>query len=137
MPARRKVARRTGGKRRVRRHQGEGLFDAFKSAHNWIKSNKIISTVGNALAPVIPIAGTIGNVAAAAGYGRNKGGAWGNWLSQGHNFIKSNQLISKGLSHFGHPKLAGIARAAGYGRRSGGGMLTYFTTDQPSAVRFS
>ncbi len=59
MPIRR---RRTLGARRprrlVRRCQGAGLWDALKSAHDWIKSKKIISTVGNALGSVgIPVAG--------------------------------------------------------------------------------
>lgn len=145
MPARRKV-RRTGKRKSIRRH-GAGFWDGVKSGLNWVKSNKIISTVGNALAPVLPIAGTIGNVASAAGWGKRKrvrkrGGAWRSLLSKGHNFIKANQLVSKGLAHFGHPKLASIASAAGYGRKRktrkrGGGMLNYFTTEQPSAVRFN
>lgn len=147
MPARRKV-RRTGKRNSIRRH-GAGFWDGVKSGLNWIKSNKVISTVGNALAPVLPIAGTIGNVASAAGWGKRKrklGGAWrsilANGLAKGHNFIKANQLVSKGLAHFGHPKLASIASAAGYGRKRktpkrGGGMLNYFTTEQPSAIRFN
>lgn len=146
MPAKRKVRRTV--KRKTRRH-GAGFWDGVKSGLNWIKSNKVISTVGNALAPVLPIAGTIGNVASAAGWGRKKhvrGGAWksllASGLAKGHNFIKANQLVSKGLTHFGHPKLASIAKAAGYGRKRktrkrGGGMLNYFTTEQPSAVRFN
>lgn len=39
--------RRTLGLRRrrvVRRRRGAGLWDAIKSAHNWIKGNKVIST---------------------------------------------------------------------------------------------
>ena len=70
---RRRVVRRR--RRAVRRHMGRGLWDKIKSAHNWIKSNKIISTVGNALSgvPVIGnIAGTIGRTAATFGYGRRR-----------------------------------------------------------------
>ena len=45
----------------VRRKRGGGFMDALKSAHNWIKSNKIISTVGNALGKIgVPYAGAIG-----------------------------------------------------------------------------
>ena len=68
MPAvkrKRRVYRRSG-------RSGAGFLDALRNAHNWIKSNKIISTVGNALAPILPVAGTIGKVASAAGYGRKR-----------------------------------------------------------------
>ena len=34
-----------------------------------------------------------------------------------HGFVKNNQLVSKGLAHFGHSKLAGLASSAGYGKR--------------------
>ena len=32
-------------------------------------------------------------------------------------FVKKHQLVSKGLSHFGHSKLANAASSLGYGRR--------------------
>lgn len=165
------VARRKNAvrRRRVVRKQGGGLLDFLRNAHNFIKSNKIISTVGNALAPVLPVAGTIGKVAAAAGYGRRRrpgrprrvgrpvgsglrthmrkrrvrrqGGSLKSILSKVHGFVRANQLVSKGLTHFGHPKLASIASAAGYGRRRtvrrrycGGAN---FSTNQISAPRFS
>lgn len=140
MSGRRTTARRP--RRLVRRRKGAGFLDALRGIHNWVKSNKIISTVGNALAPVLPVAGTIGKVASAAGYGRRRGpgrprrvgrplgsslrkhrvvrrrgGSLRSVLSKVHNFVKSNQLVSKGLTHFGHPKLASIASTAGYGRR--------------------
>ena len=122
--------RRVG--RVVRRKRGGGFMDALKSAHNWIKSNKIISTVGNALGKIgVPYAGAIGTAAGTLGYGRRRrvvrrkrvvrrhGGAINirGLLSKVHGFVKNNQLVSKGLSHFNHPKLAGLASSAGYGRR--------------------
>ncbi len=122
--------RHVGRPRLVRRRRGGGFLDAIKSAHNWIKSNKIISTVGNALGKIgVPYAGAIGTAAGTLGYGRRRthrrrvvrrrGGALNlrSLLSKVHGFVKGNQLVSKGLSHFGHQKLAGIASSAGYGRR--------------------
>ena len=121
--------RRVG--RVVRRKRGGGFMDALKSAHNWIKSNKIISTVGNALGKIgVPYAGAIGTAAGTLGYGRRRrmtrrrvvrrrGGAINirGLLSKVHGFVKNNQLVSKGLAHFGHSKLAGLASSAGYGKR--------------------
>lgn len=69
-----------GRRRHVkRRKHGMGFFKnlgaAISKAHDWIKSNHIISNVGNALSGVPGIggiAGTIGNVAGSLGYGRKK-----------------------------------------------------------------
>ena len=56
MPIRRSGVHR---RRRTRRH-GAGFLDAIRSAHNFIKNNKIISTVGNALGAVgVPYAGEL------------------------------------------------------------------------------
>lgn len=72
-PKRRTVrrTRRVTGMRR-----GRGFFDWIKNkALPWLKKTKLISTVGNALAPIPGIgniAGTIGKVAGMAGYGRRK-----------------------------------------------------------------
>lgn len=165
MSGRRTTARRP--RRLVRRRKGAGFLDALRGIHNWVKSNKIISTVGNALAPVLPVAGTIGKVASAAGYGRRRGpgrprrvgrplgsslrkrrvvrrrgGSLRSVLSKVHNFVKSNQLVSKGLTHFGHPKLASIASAAGYGRRRPRRMIRHhgganlLPTEQIAVPRF-
>jgi hypothetical protein len=133
--------------RRRRRRAGRGLMDALRSAHNWIKRNKIISTVGSALGKVgVPYAGAIGTVAGSLGYGRRRrgrprvhrvrrmivvrqplvrvrrvrrkrGNGLRDILAKAHGFIKANKLVSKGLSHFGHSKLASAASALGYGRR--------------------
>ena len=62
-----------GGPRVSRRKRGGGFMDALKSAHNWIKSNKIISTVSNALGKIgVPYAGAIGTAAGTLGYGRRR-----------------------------------------------------------------
>ena len=165
---RRRVCRRVGRARRVgrprivkrrRRKQGRGLWDLIKKGHNWLRSNKIISTVGNALSGVPgigSIAGTIGRTAATLGYGRRRrvgrprvrrsvmirrpirrrrrrviGGSWRSVLGSVHKFAKDKRLVSGALSHFGHPKLAGIASSLGYGRRIGGSLI-----DPIGAVRF-
>ena len=136
-------------------------MDALRSAHDWIKKNKIISTVGSALGRVgVPYAGAIGTAASTLGYGRRRivrrprvirrrrvvrrrvGGSLRSILSSAHGFIKRNQLVSKGLSRFGHSKLASAASALGYGkrrtrqvRRHRGGA-NFFTTEQIAAPRF-
>ncbi len=61
---------------RSRRHRmhGGGLWDWIKKAHNWIRSNKVISRVGNALGAVgVPYAGLVGKAAGVVGYGRYRG----------------------------------------------------------------
>ena len=65
--------RRPIRRRRVRRARGGGFMDALRSAHDWIKKNKIISTVGSALGRVgVPYAGAIGTAASTLGYGRRR-----------------------------------------------------------------
>jgi len=139
--------RRIGVRRRRVRRRGAGLLDMLKSAHSFIKNNKIISTVGNALGSVgVPYASAIGNAASALGYGRRRhvgrprrvgrplgsgmrtnmrrrrvvrrrGGSLRSILSSAHGFVKKHQLISKALTHLNHPKLASAASRLGYGRR--------------------
>ena len=120
-------------RRRVVRRRGAGLGDWLSKAHNWIKSNKIISTVGKAIGstglPFAGIANTIGNTAEKLGYGvcrrrkrvvrRKKGGAINlrDLLSSAHKFIKDKKLVSSALSHFGYNKLSAGTQALGYGRR--------------------
>ena len=111
---------------------GRGSFfgsigNALSKAHDWVKSNKIISTVGRALGAVgVPYAGAIGSTAATLGYGRRRkrvvrrrrvGGSLRSILSGVHSFVKKHQLVSKGLSHLGHHKLSSAAGSLGYGRR--------------------
>ena len=150
-----KPKRRVTRRRRVlHRKQGAGFMDALRSAHNWIKSNKIISSVGSMLGKAgVPYAGAIGTAASTLGYGRKRrvgrprvrraGGSLKSILSNVHKFVKSNQLVSKGLSHFKHPKLASIAAHAGYGRRRTRrrvirhrGGANFFSTEQLAAPRF-
>jgi hypothetical protein len=122
MPLVRNRRRRVG---RPRRRQGAGFLDALRSAHDFIKRNKIISTVSGALSKVgIPYAGAINTASTALGYGRRRrvvrrkrGGNLRSILGRVHQFVKSNQLVSKGLSAAGHSKLASAASSLGYGRR--------------------
>jgi len=150
-----KPKRRVTRRRRVlHRKRGAGFMDMLKSAHNWIKSNKVISTVGNALGAVgVPYAGAIGRTASSLGYGRKRrvgrprvrraGGSLKSILSNVHKFVKSNQLVSKGLSHFGHKKLGAVAANLGYGKRRPArrairhrGGANFFSTEQLAAPRF-
>ena len=52
------------GRRRRRPRRGAGFFssigNALSNVNDFLRKNKIISTVGNALGSSIPIAGTIG-----------------------------------------------------------------------------
>lgn len=63
----------TGGRRR-HRMRGGGFMDWIRKAHNWIRSNKVISRVGNALGAVgVPYAGLVGKAAGVVGYGKYRG----------------------------------------------------------------
>ena len=120
----------------------------------------------------MPYAGAINTSSSALGYGRRRrvgrprvtrvtmkrrpltrrrrvGGSLRSILSSAHNFLKSNKLVSKGLSHFNHPKLASAASALGYGKRKSPvrrtvrrtvrhcGGANYFGTEMLAAPRFS
>lgn len=61
-----------GAPKRKRLLRGSGFMDWIKKASDWLKKTKIISSVGSALGTVLPVAGTIGNIAGAAGYGRRR-----------------------------------------------------------------
>ena len=89
-----RTRRRVG---RPRRRHGGSFLSALKGAHDFIKSHKIISTVGNALGAVgVPYASSIGKAASALGYGRKRvvrrrrGGAINlrGALSSAHSFVK-------------------------------------------------
>ena len=125
--------RRVGRPRVARRKRGGGFMDALRSVHDWVKKNKIISTVSGALSGVPGIGGiasAINKGSSALGYGRRRrrtrrrvvhrkrGGAINirSLLSGAHNFIKSNRLVSKGLSSLGHLKVAAASSSLGYGR---------------------
>jgi hypothetical protein len=67
-----------GRRRRVgRKRHGRGFFadvgNAFSRAHDFVKKNKLVSTVANALGSVgVPYAGAIGKAASLVGYGRRR-----------------------------------------------------------------
>ncbi len=139
--------RRRVARRRPRRH-GAGFFsslgNAFSKAHDFIKSNKLVSGIANGLGSVgVPYASAIGSAADALGYGRRRrrvvrrrpagmgrrrvgrprvprrrgGFNLRGALSAAHGLVKKHQLASKALSALGHPKLASAASSLGYGRR--------------------
>lgn len=65
------------GRSQKRVMRGEGFFgdvwNGIKKAGNWIKDQKIISNVGNALGSVgVPYAGAVGKVAGAVGLGKRR-----------------------------------------------------------------
>ncbi len=127
--------KRRVGRPRLRK-RGKGFFssigNALSKAHDFIKSNKLVSTVGNALGSVgVPYAGAIGKAAGVLGYGKRRlrarprvvrrrrvGGLnLRSLLSSGHALVKKHGLASKLASHLGHPKLASAISSLGYGRR--------------------
>ena len=75
MPVRRLVSRRSrlrGGRRRMR---GAGFMDFVKKANSFLRDNKVISTIGNALGSIgVPMASNIAGVAGKLGYGRKRRG---------------------------------------------------------------
>ncbi len=123
----------SGRRRRVgrprRRHGGSFLSsigNALSGAHDWLKRNKIISTVSGALSRVgVPYAGAINTASSALGYGRRRrrvrrraGGSLKSILSGVHDFVKQKRLISSGLRHFlPNSNLHKAAHQLGYGRR--------------------
>ena len=50
--------------------KGRGLWDAIKGAWNWVKDNKVISTVASMIPH--PLAQRVGGVAGQLGLGRRK-----------------------------------------------------------------
>ncbi len=62
-----------GRRRRTRRRGGSWLGDAFTKAHDFIKSNKLVSRIANGLSAVgVPYAGAVGKAAGVLGYGRRR-----------------------------------------------------------------
>ena len=143
---RRVYRKRVGGriKRRVYRRHGGSLRSIASKIHNFAKNNRLISKgLAHFGHPKLSAA------ASNFGYGRKRrrtkrrGGSLRSMASKFHGFVKKNQLISKGLSHFGHPKLASAASNFGYGmkRRLGGSMMNgrdynYLRMSQIAAPRF-
>ena len=155
MPVRRKYTLR----KHTTRRRGRGFFqtmgNALSKAHDWIQSNKIISTVSGALSKVgVPYAGAINTASSALGYGRRRrvgrprvtrrktGGSLRSILSSVHRFVKDKKLVSGALSHFGHSKLSSAASSLGYGKRRRrtvrhrGGSMRVFPNAQMAMIKF-
>lgn len=73
MPAKR--GNRSGRRRRHRKQHGSGIKEVLSGVNNFLKKNKVISRVANAVGTVLPpgyssVANGIGAAAGALGYGR-------------------------------------------------------------------
>lgn len=134
---RRRRSRRVG-RRRVR---GRGLFSSIwsgiKSAVR--KPSTWLGAAGMIPSPLSLPLKVASGISGFAGHGRRRrrrvgrkrvgrrrmrGGAGllgalslGSLLRAAHSGLKSNRLVSRGLRHFGHNKLADIAHSLGYGRK--------------------
>ncbi len=107
-----------------RRRRGGSFFgkiwSGIKKAANYVKDNKLISRGLD----LIPGASKYSSAASAIGLGRKRrvrrrrGGSIGSWLRGAHGYIKSNKLVSRGLSLIpGASKYASAAQTLGYGRK--------------------
>ena len=133
MPPKKRAVRATRVVRRrapVRRVMGRGFMDWVNKAKDFVKSNQLLSKGASALG-YNDVAGTLRNY----GYGRKRvmrrrqpamrrtGRGFMDWVNKAKDFVKSNQLLSKGASALGYNDVAGTLRNAGYGRRKRmGGM---------------
>jgi len=72
---RRRHRKRTGmGRRRVHHRRGTGIKEWLGKANDWLKKNRVISTVATTLGHAgVPYANTVANVADKLGYGRRRG----------------------------------------------------------------
>lgn len=60
---------------RHKRQRGRGFMDFLSGANNFLKSSKLVSTIGSALGSAgVPFASQIGSVAGSLGYGRRRRG---------------------------------------------------------------
>lgn len=125
--ATRAPVKRSTGRKRV---MGRGFMDWVNKAKDFVKSNQLLSKGASALG-YNDVAGTLRN----AGYGRRRApvrrrvmgrGFWDS-IKSGFNtakdFVKSNQLLSKGADALGYSDVGNTLRNAGYGRRRRGGMM--------------
>lgn len=115
MPIRRRVVRRRP------RVMGRGLMDMLKSAHAHIKKNRTISRLASSLGHP-----NVARFARTQGYGRKRvvrrrprvmGRGISDWFNTAKDFVKNNQLISKGADALGYTNVGRFARSQGYGRR--------------------
>lgn len=102
------------GKQKRRKLRGRGFMDFLRKANDWLKKTRIISTVGNALGTVLPVASTVGKIAGAAGYGRKRKRMRGRGLQQnGSGFggtpsFSSGRIIGNGKKkRYGRPSMRG------------------------------
>lgn len=55
--------------------KGRGFMDFIGKANNFLKSSKLVSSIGNALGSAgVPFASKIGSIAGTLGYGRRRRG---------------------------------------------------------------
>jgi len=128
------------GRRRVRRRGGD-LKSILSSAHNYIKSKRLVSSALRHFAPN----SNLHKAAHSLGYGRRRvgrprrrrGGDLKSILSSAHKFIKDKRIISSGLRHFA-PKsnLHKAAHSLGYGMMRHYGGANFFSTQQIARPRF-
>lgn len=118
-------ARRRPRARKAPRRGGGAIGDMLKKAHSLIKQHKVVSRLAPALmnmnSRTAPYAARVGQVAAAAGYGRRrrvrrrvgKGKVW-DWIKGAagkvNDFLKQTKVLSKVAG----PVLGSIPRAAPY-----------------------
>jgi hypothetical protein len=110
-----------GGMRRRRRtrHGGTGIKDILSKINNFLRSTKIISSVGNALGTVgVPYASKIGSVAGTLGYGRRR---------RTNYRARAPRAMGYGLRRAGRPRRrvmgVGALRLAGGGSLLSGGRM--------------
>lgn len=105
-----------GKRRRLKGARGRGFVDWIKNkALPFLKKTKIISTVGNALAPVVPFAGTVGKIAGTAGYGRKRRKKRTTAPLRAAGRRKHKSMRGRGIGHVYTPQSGvGIAGTATY-----------------------
>lgn len=109
--------RRRHKSHRTRRMHGRGKFmDFLNKANNWLKKTKVISTVANALGPVVPYASTVGNVAGKLGYGRKRRRGHRRATGSGRRHtVRHHRMRGRGIGHVYTPQSGiGIAGTATY-----------------------
>ena len=99
-------------KKRVhRRHRGAGFFGDL-----W---DGVKGVAGSIAVPVLSglVRSKLGMARRKKRVRRHRGSGWRDVLSKVNNFLKSTRVVSRGLTHLGHPKLSNFARSHGYARR--------------------
>ena len=117
MPIRRRVVAR-----RRPRVMGRGLMDMFNKAKDYLQKNKAVSRLALKLGHP-----NVARFARSQGYGRRRvvrrapmrrtGRGISDWFNTAKDFVKNNQLISKGADALGYTNVGRFARSQGYGRK--------------------